>query len=157
MLVHGKSEVVEICNKPIEQTFKGKPGERCKWLHYRTSQDKPCCYHQRSGGLATNVCPDNLDSLACRSQENPALPTVLQSDNCTISIKDPRILDVGRYEGYMPHTSEDTNFSVVIHYHDICDNSYHHLSSYWLLFLFISGAVVLSSVLLVKWKCFPSQ
>ena len=163
VLVHGKSEMVEICNKSIEHTFKGSPGARCKWLHYRTLQDKPCCYHDRSGGLGINVCPDNLDRLACRSEENPALPTVLQSDNCTISIKDPRVLDLGLYEGFMPHhTSKVANFSVVIHYHDICDlapipDNTHHLSSYWLLFLFIFAAVVLSTVLLVYSKCFPSQ
>ena len=121
MLVLGKWEVVEICNKSIELTFKGKPGERCKWLQYKTSQEKPCCYHNRSGGLGINVCPDNPENRACRSQENPALPTVLQSHNCTISIKDPRIQDVGRYEGYMPHRSKNSKFSVDIHYHDICD------------------------------------
>jgi len=165
VLVNNKLEVVEVCNKPIKLTFEGTGGSQCKWLHYGTWQDKPCCYHDPREGLAgKTVCSLNVaspdDKHACRagSKKNLVLPKVtLVGNNCTISIRHPKPQDVGRYEGYMPHKSKHPKLSKSIQYHDICDYTY-HLSCYWFLYLFIFCAgVLLTVVVLVKCKSFPVQ
>ena len=125
MWVCKKTEVHIECKKPINLTFEGKKGTRCKWLHYKAGQEKPCCYVK--GKIAVDVCSHDLataDQKNCRGGSNSTAirPIVeMAGVDCTFTIENPNPEDVGYYEGFMPHKSEEYHTRQYVDFDQICD------------------------------------
>lgn len=122
------SELTVRC-KPINLAFKGEAGTKCVWFHYRSDQEKPCCYAERKLALY-DVCSQYLvwDQENCRggSRSKHTTPKVeIDGDSCTLSIEDPDAQDVGYYEGSMPYDSKDlgriVSFREYVDSDKVCD------------------------------------
>jgi len=139
-LLHaGPRTILWVCNdseltvrcKPINLAFKGEAGKKCVWFHYRSDQEKPCCYAERKLALY-DVCSSHStsprDQENCRggSRSKHTKPKVeFDGESCTLSIEDPDAQDVGYYEGSMPHDSKDlgriVSFREYVDSDQVCD------------------------------------